>query len=72
VCAIKFQAILVNLDPSNGISKFENNGDKASPYLKPFVIGKTSDKYLPTRTLLQDSFRPFLVALPVSLGHQTQ
>jgi hypothetical protein len=52
--------------------KLKSNGDKASPYFKPFLIGNTADKCLPTRTLLQDSFRHFLLALLVSWGYQNQ
>jgi len=28
----------------------KSNGDRASPCFKPFLIGNTSDKFLPTRT----------------------
>jgi len=43
--------------------KLKINGDKASPYFKPFFIGNMSDKCLPTRTLLQVSFRRILNSL---------
>jgi len=29
-------------------AKLENNGDRTSPCFKPFVIGNTPEKYLPT------------------------
>jgi hypothetical protein len=35
----------------------KSNGDKASPCLKPFLIGNTPDKFLPTRTLLHVSVK---------------
>ena len=41
--------------------KLKSNGDKASPFLKPFVIGNLSDKRLPTRTLLLVLFRHFFL-----------
>jgi len=28
----------------------KSNGERASPCFKPFLIGKISDKFLPTRT----------------------
>jgi hypothetical protein len=33
-------------------AKLKSNGDKASPCVKPFLIGNMSDKCLPNRTLL--------------------
>ena len=75
VCNNQFQAILVYLNPPNGVlqSKVKNTGDRASPCFKPFLIGNMSDKFLPTRTLLHVSVRhTFLLALPVSWGFQTQ
>jgi len=45
-------------------AELKSNGDKASPYFKPFVIGNMSDKLLPTRALLYVSVRHiFSVAL---------
>ena len=32
-------------------AKFKFAGDKASPYFRPFLIGNTSGKFVPTRTL---------------------
>ena len=52
MCTIQFQAILLYLNPPNGVSKakLESNGNKASLCFKPFLIGNMTDKFLPTRT----------------------
>jgi hypothetical protein len=42
--------------------KLKNNGDKTPPSFKPFLIGTTSDKYLPTRTMLRFHSDTFLLA----------
>ena len=44
-------------------AKLKSNGDGASPCFKPFLIGNMSDKFLPTRTLLQVSFRHVFISL---------
>jgi len=50
MCSIKFQAILVYLNPLIAYTKvkLKSNGDKASPCYKPFLKGNMSDKRLPT------------------------
>jgi hypothetical protein len=51
--------------------KLKNNGDKATPCFKPFVMGSTSGKFFPSQTyrFLSDIF---LLALAFSWGYQTQ
>ena len=51
-------------------AKLKNNSDRASPFFKPFLIWNMSDKFLPTRTLLY--VYTLLLALPFSIGYQTQ
>ena len=48
-------------------AKLKSNGDKAS-YFIPFLIGKLSEKCLPTWTLLQVSFRHVFVSLTIFTG----
>jgi len=48
-----------------------NNGDSASPYFTPFLIGNMLDKFLSAPTLLYVSVT-FLLAFPVSWGYQTK
>jgi len=38
-------------------AKLKSNGDRVSPCFKPFLIGNMSDKFLPTRALLNVSVR---------------
>jgi hypothetical protein len=61
---IYFQAILVYLNPLNGIlqSKVEKQCSK------PFVNGNIADKLLPTRTLLYVSVRHIFISLTNFLG----
>jgi len=49
--------------------KLKSNGNRASPCFKPFLVGNTSDDFLPTRTLLYVS-DTFLLALPFSWGYK--
>ena len=49
-------------------AKLNNNGDRASPYFKPYLIGNISDKFLPTRTLLYVSVRHIFINLISFLG----
>jgi hypothetical protein len=49
-------------------AKLKNNGDRAFPCLKPFLIGNTSDKFLTTRTLLYVSVRHIFISLTSFLG----
>jgi flagellar biosynthesis protein FlhB len=51
--------------------KLKNTGDKASPSFKPFLTGNMPDKYLPTQTLLQVSFRHISISLTSFTGYQT-
>jgi len=44
----------------------KSNSEQASPILKPFLIGNTLEKRLPTRTVLEVAFRHILLALLVS------
>jgi hypothetical protein len=43
------------------IFTFGCNGDRASSYFKPFLIGNMSDKFFPTQTLLYVSDRHVLL-----------
>jgi len=53
MCTIKFQAILVSLNPLKMVYlKLKSSGDRASPCFKPFLIGNLLDAFLPTQTLL--------------------
>jgi hypothetical protein len=49
-------------------AKLKSGGDKASPYFKPFGIGKLSDKCLPIQTLLYVSFKHILMSLTNFMG----
>ena len=49
-------------------AKLKSNGDKSSSCFKPFLTGHMSDKCLPTRTLLQVSFRHICSSLTSSMG----
>ena len=53
-------------------AKLSSDGIRASPCIKPLLIGNTSDKCLPAWTMLHVSFRHILLALPVSRLYQTQ
>jgi hypothetical protein len=44
-------------------AKLKSNGDKASPYFKPFWTGKLSDKCLSIRILLYVSVKHILIGL---------
>jgi len=44
-------------------AELKSNGDRASPYFKPFLIGNMSDKFLPTQTLLYVSVRHIFISL---------
>jgi len=48
--------------------KIKSNGDNGSPYAKPFSIGNMSEKCLPTRTMLQDSFIHIFIWLTSAMG----
>jgi hypothetical protein len=45
-------------------ANLKSNGDEASPCLKPFLIWKISDKFLPFRSLLWVNVDTFLLAVP--------
>jgi len=49
-------------------AKLKSNGDRASPYFKPMLIGNMSDTFLSTRTLLYVSVRHILTSLTSFLG----
>jgi hypothetical protein len=44
-------------------AKLESGDDKASPCIRPFWIGKLSDKYLPIWAVLFVSFKHILISL---------
>jgi hypothetical protein len=48
--------------------KLKSSDDKASPSLKPYWIGKLSDKCVPIRTLLYVSFKHTLMSLTRFMG----
>ena len=48
-------------------AKLKSNGDKTS-YFIPFLIGKLSEKCLPTWTLIQVSFRHVFVSPAIFTG----
>jgi hypothetical protein len=50
-------------------AKFKINGYKASPYFRPFWIGKLWDRYLPTQNLLYVSFKHILISLTSFMGN---
>jgi hypothetical protein len=54
------------------LAKLKSNGDKASPYFRPLWIENASDKCLPTRTLLQGSFKQILISLTNFIGNYTE
>jgi hypothetical protein len=49
-------------------TKLKSGGCKASPCLRPFWIGKFSDKGVPIRTLLYVSFKHILTSLTGFMG----
>jgi hypothetical protein len=51
-------------------AKLKSNGNKASPCFTSFLIGKVSDKYLLTRTLLYVLFKHILISLTRFMGTQ--
>jgi len=53
---------------TNSKAKLKSNGDNASVYFKPFLIGNMSDKCLPTRTLLYVSVRHIFISLISFMG----
>jgi hypothetical protein len=46
----------------------KTSGDKASPYFKPFWMGKLSNKWLPMWTLLYVSFKHILISWTNFMG----
>jgi hypothetical protein len=42
--------------------------DEASPYFQPFLIGNMSNKYLPTRALVKDSFEHAFIRFTSFVG----
>ena len=44
-------------------AKFKRNGDKATPFFKPFLRGNLSGKCFPSQTLLEVSFRHIFISL---------
>jgi len=44
-------------------AKLKSNGEIASPFFKPFLIGNMSDKFFPTQTLLYVSVRHIFISL---------
>ena len=49
-------------------AELKNDGDKASPCFKAFLIGNMSDKCLLSRTPLQISFRRTFISLTSFMG----
>jgi hypothetical protein len=49
-------------------AKLEGNGDNASPYFKPFLIGNMTDKCMLNWILLQVSFTHIFISLISFIG----
>jgi ABC-type branched-subunit amino acid transport system permease subunit len=49
-------------------AKLKSSDDTASPYFRPFWIGKLSEKYLAIWTLLHVSFKHNLINLTTFMG----
>ena len=49
-------------------AKLKSSGDRASPCLRPLLIGNLTDTFLPTRTLLYVSVRFIFIHLTSFLG----
>jgi hypothetical protein len=49
-------------------AKLKSSGEGASPYFRPFWMGKLSDKFLPIKTLPYVSFKHILINLTSFMG----